>query len=304
MACQHASGPVNEIATPAISERQNAANPGKRVSGRFAKIVKPEFLPVRPNCRQKCNRHKRPLLSPLLLAVLLLLAGPAWAGTLSVVGQSRWVQVAHVFDGDTFRTGSGERVRLLGINAPEVAHNNRPGQPYGAAARRWLRQLIQGQTVQLKLDRDPRDQYGRTLAQVYLRDGRWVNRMLIEAGLAQVYTFAPNFYWTDALLRAERIARRDMRGLWKSERFRILDAGGLSARHIGQFRLVRGHVDARQGWRFRLGSLMVSVPRSARSLFSTSDLPAAGQKVIVRGVIRISHGGQRYLALHSPYDMR
>jgi len=240
-----------------------------------------------------------------LLWLLLLSATGAQAGTLSIIGQSRWVSVAYIFDGDTFRTRSGERIRLLGINTPEVAHNDQREQAYAREAKRRLTQLIMGKSVQLQLDREKRDKYGRTLAQVYLRDGRWVNNILVTEGLAHVYTFAPNFHWADALLRTEQAARRDMRGLWKSTRFRILDASNVTSRHIGQFHLVRGYVDAVQTWRFRLGTkLTVSVPRKSRRWFTPADLPHKGQKVIMRGVIRTSTTGHLYLALHSPFDMR
>ena len=129
----------------------------------------------------------RTKLNLLLLILLLTLAGAADAGSLSIVGQSRWVQVSKVFDGDTFRTTRGEKVRLLGINTPEIAHDRRPSQPFGIEAKRHLKQLISGKTVRLQLDRDRKDNYGRTLAQVYLRDGRSINEQMVRDGLAHVY---------------------------------------------------------------------------------------------------------------------
>jgi len=246
----------------------------------------------------------RSLLKLLSVCLLCFYAADLQAGTLSVVGQSRWVQVEAVFDGDTFRARGGEKVRLLGINTPEVAHGHQPAQAYGEQARRRLTALIFNQSVQLRLDREKRDKYGRTLAQVYLRDGRWVNEILLQEGLAHVYTFAPNFYWADRLLKAESDARNDMRGLWKSKRWRVLDASDIDNRHIGQFHLVRGYVDAVQPWRFRLRKLSVTVPRQSRQWFVRADLPKAGQKVIVAGVIRLSSSGNLYLSLHSSYDLR
>jgi len=241
----------------------------------------------------------------ILFCLLFAGAISVQAGTFSVIGKSRWVSVAYIFDGDTFRTRSGERVRLLGINTPEIAHNAQAEQPYAKQAKRRLTQLIQGKSVQLRLDKEKKDKYGRTLAQIYLRDGRWINDILVAEGLAQVYTFTPNVYWADALLKTEHMARTDMRGLWRSSRFRILNATDISARNIGQFRLVRGYVDAAQTWRFRLGKkLAISIPRKYRQWFTPADLPHHGQKVIVRGVIRVSSTGSLYLALHSPFDMR
>jgi len=248
------------------------------------------------------NLHK--LLLYCLLPVLCFAALPIQAGTLSIVGQSRWVQVASVFDGDTFRTRRGEKIRLLGINTPEIGHGKQAAQAYGIEAKRRLTALIGGQSVRLRLDKEKRDNYGRTLAQVYLRDGRWVNDMLVSEGLAHVYTFAPNFYWATALLKSESAARNAMRGLWKSKRWRILDASAIGNRHIGQFRLVRGYVKTAQTWRFKLGKLSISVPRKARRWFSPADLPKNGTKSLIAGTIRISSTGNLYLSLYSPYDIR
>jgi len=237
------------------------------------------------------------------IVACLFLSSIAEAGTFSVIGQSRWVHVASVFDGDTFRARSGERIRLLGINTPEVGHGNQPEQPYAKQAKLRLIQLITGKSVQLRLDKEKQDKYGRTLAHIYLRDGRWINNIMVAEGLAHVYTFAPNFYRADELLQSESLARNDMRGLWKSSRFRVLDASNISSRHIGQFHLVRGYVKDVQKWRFKTGKLTVSVPRKSRQWFTPADLPHHGQKVLLRGVIRTSTSDRLYLALHSPYDI-
>lgn len=237
------------------------------------------------------------------LACLLFTAVSVHAGTLSVVGQSRWVHVGKVIDGDTFRTLAGEKIRLLGINAPEIAHDNKPGQPYGREAKRRLQQMIAGKTVRLQLDRERRDRYGRTLAQIFLRDGGWVNEQLVRDGLAFVYTFAPNFYWAKALLRAEKQARSNMRGIWRSETFRVLDSQHVNYQHIGQFRLLRGTIKVINRSRFQLGNVTITIPRTARQWFAASQLPQHNRAVLVRGRLRTSSGGGLFLPLHSPYDL-
>ena len=238
-----------------------------------------------------------------LLLCLLFFCSTAHSGTLSVVGQSRWVTVNTVFDGDTFRTIAGEKIRLLGINCPEVAHDRQAAQPYGNEAKRRLESLIAGKTVRLQLDSDKKDKYGRTLAHIYLRNGAWINEYLVREGLAHVYTFMPNHRGTEQLLKAERLARNNMAGIWKSADFRILDSHELTPRFIGQFRLVRGTVQSVQPWRFNMRKLTVSVPRKHRQWFTPAQLPKTGQKVIVRGIIRMSVTRQLYLALHSPFDL-
>ena len=74
--------------------------------------------------------------------------------------------VQHVSDGDsvTARSANGTtlRIRLLGIDAPEVAHGTKPGQPFGEEARDYLDHLIGGKTV--RVDAYGPDQYKRVLA--------------------------------------------------------------------------------------------------------------------------------------------
>ena len=239
-----------------------------------------------------------------LLAALCLTAAGSQAGTLSLVNHSRWVEVKHVYDGDTFRTVKGEKVRLLGINTPEIAYNDKPGQPLGSAAKRRLTTLVGGELVELRMDSDKRDDYGRTLAQVYKRDGTWINGLLVREGLALVYTFAPNFRWTNQLLTAEAEARASGLGIWSEKRFQVLESSDIANRHIGQFRLVRGKISDLDDWRFRLGKLNISVPIKSRPWFKKGlSQFKNGQNVIVRGTIRSSRGGELYLALHSPYDI-
>ena len=80
------------------------------------------------------------------------------------------------------------RIRPLGIDAPEVAHDNKPGQPYGEEARDYLDHLIGGKTI--RVDAYGRDQYNRILA--ILWDGPVnTNLRMAAMGDADVYRGAP-----------------------------------------------------------------------------------------------------------------
>lgn len=251
------------------------------------------------------NFSSRPRLAQFFFTAisLLFIQQPATAGTLSQIGYDRWVTAEKVFDGDTFSTTEGEKVRLLGINTPETAHDSQPAEPYGRKATEFLKSLIEGKQLRLLLDRDHRDRYGRLLAQAYLRDGRWANGLLVEAGLAHVYTFAPNFKWADKLVAIEKTARANQLGIWNQDYFRVLDAAKVDRSHIGRYRLVKGVVHEVGNWSFRLNDLHISIPRSYREWFEKSPKISKGQQWLVRGKIRISNSGKLYLALHSPFDM-
>lgn len=124
------------------------------------------------------------------------------------------VPVTRVVDGDTIWVGGEERVRLLGIDTPEVDWYGGEAECFGDEAGRFLRRMLASRRVRLELDREPTDRYGRTLAYVYLDDGRMVNLLLVRRGLAEVLIYPPNHRYEERLRSAEAEARGAGRGLW------------------------------------------------------------------------------------------
>lgn len=116
--------------------------------------------------------------------------------------------VRHVIDGDTFILENDERVRLIGINAPER------DAPFYDEATELLRELVEGQAVRLEQDVNERDQYERLLAYVYVGE-TFVNRELVAAGLAESRAYEPDVSRQAELDAAEEEARQAGRGLWQ-----------------------------------------------------------------------------------------
>jgi micrococcal nuclease len=112
-----------------------------------------------------------------------------------------------VVDGDTIELSNGRRVRYIGINTPEH------GQPFYAEAATANRQLVEGKTVQLELDLETFDQYGRTLAYVW-SEASMVNLEIVKQGFASAFTVPPNLHYEAVFRQAEREAREAKRGLW------------------------------------------------------------------------------------------
>jgi micrococcal nuclease len=245
------------------------------------------------------------LIRLLLLITILLTSQTVWAGTFSQIGSSRWVTVSYIYDGDTFKTDRGEKIRLLGINTPEIAHASKPGEILGKQAKYRLKKLIGNRLVRLEFDREKRDKYGRLLAHVWLRDGSWVNSQMIQDGLAHLYIFAPNFRHAGKLLQHEKAARLKRSGIWGKSRFKVIKKANVTPSMIGQFRLVKGNVTyvEKDGWKIKMGSLMVTIPRAYREWFKSPPKLKIGQQIMVRGKIRISQKDRLYLALHSPFDL-
>lgn len=136
--------------------------------------------------------------------------------------------VKYVYDGDTFVTTDNKKVRLLNINTPETAKKNKPSEPYANAAKNYLKKLIINKKVILKYDEEKKDKYKRHLAYVYLEDGTFINKKMIEEGLAHLYTFPKNVDRYEELLAAEKLARKKYRGIWESHpRWQVQDANSI-----------------------------------------------------------------------------
>lgn len=209
--------------------------------------------------------------------------------------------VVKVYDGDTLRVSSGEMVRLLGINAPEPGGGNRPAEAGGEKASAFAKQLLHNQTVRLTFDQNKTDRYDRTLAHVYLPDGQWVNKKLVAAGMAHVYSFPDNRAQITPLLAAEAQARAQKRGIWALPRWQIRQANTCCEnKYIGQFHLVEGTIQ-RVAW--VKGRVYLNFGDNWRTDF-TAEIPAEmvanfntiwlrqlqGQNVRVRGMLKPVNG--------------
>ncbi|MEJ2071700.1 MAG: thermonuclease family protein [Syntrophobacterales bacterium] len=122
--------------------------------------------------------------------------------------------VAKVVDGDTVTLANGQKVRLLGIDAPELGHEGQPADFLAHKAKGVLTDLAQGRRVRLEYDNLRYDRYGRTLAFLFLPDGTNLSRELVRQGLAHVYTVPPNMLFRDELVAAQQEAIKTRRGIW------------------------------------------------------------------------------------------
>lgn len=124
--------------------------------------------------------------------------------------------VTHVYDGDTLTLANGDKVRLIGIDAPEKAWAKKKiaQECYAEESAAVLRGLVEGKRVRLEKDdtQPARDKYGRRLAYVYLGN-TLVNHAMLEAGAAYAYTYFP-FSKSAEFQTAHAAAREQQRGMW------------------------------------------------------------------------------------------
>jgi micrococcal nuclease len=126
--------------------------------------------------------------------------------------------VRRVNDGDTVQLDDGRPVRYIGVNTPEITHERNTAEPFGFEARAYNIELVGSQRIRLEFDIERFDDYGRTLAYVFLADGSMVNERLVQAGLAYCLYKMPNVKYDACLLKAQREAMRARHGIWKDWR--------------------------------------------------------------------------------------
>jgi len=128
--------------------------------------------------------------------------------------------VSNVVDGDTIdvtlASGNEIRVRLIGVDTPETVHPEHGEQPFGREASDYTKQRLTGETVRLELDVQEIDQYGRTLAYVWIDDEHF-NATLLKEGYGVLSTWAPNVKYVDDFVIYQREAREAGSGLWGVE---------------------------------------------------------------------------------------
>lgn len=164
-----------------------------------------------PHRRRLLRRFALPMGLILLLVVLRRLPQ-------SVVPASRdpqqLITVRRVVDGDTLILAGGQRVRMLGIDTPELERDGQSAEPWSESARDFLRESVEGRDVSLGFDQEAFDKYGRQLAYVYLQ-GTLINEEVIRAGFSPAKTGYPySAAMKSRFRRAEREAKEHRRGLW------------------------------------------------------------------------------------------
>ena len=171
----------------------------------------------------------------LIQVIILAIAVVFYAGAkfISTVGKPAAAAsegaafVARAVDGDTLKLADGRRVRLIGVDTPELHYSEKllrdsrrthkdieAIQAMGKRAADFTKQLCEGRAVRIELDIRRYDKYGRLLAYIYLEDGTFVNAKIVEEGYGQVMTIPPDVRYADYFLKLQRKAREDHRGLW------------------------------------------------------------------------------------------
>ena len=122
--------------------------------------------------------------------------------------------IRYVYDGDTAVLATGEEVRYLGVDAPEIGHEGEKSDFMALESRNYTLNLVRNASVRLEFDEEKKDRHGRLLAYVFLENGDMVNALMVRKGLASVLLKKPNTKYFSLLLECQRQAITEKRGIW------------------------------------------------------------------------------------------
>lgn len=180
----------------------------------------PDSIRLPPRWRRNATIFAAIIGAAALIVCERTTQGPIQGGDRSRY-HDRTFRVVHVVDGDTLDIDAPDadkpktRIRLWGVDTPELARGGRPEMHFAREAREFARQTLLDKTVNVVLAPEKsRDKYGRLLAYVFReRGGRMFNEMLIEEGCAYADPRFPHPY-KKQFESAEKRARKNGIGLW------------------------------------------------------------------------------------------
>jgi micrococcal nuclease len=133
--------------------------------------------------------------------------------------ESNLYEVVRVVDGDTIVVkieDKEETIRLIGIDSPESVDPRKSVECFSKEASAKAKELIEGKKITLEIDptQDDKDKYNRLLRYVFLEDGTFINKKLIEDGYAFEYTYEKPYKYQSEFKEAQKNAEINKNGLW------------------------------------------------------------------------------------------
>ena len=217
--------------------------------------------------------------------------------------------VKWVYDGDTLLLTDKRKIRIIGIDTPEVKHHQQKEQAYAAKAREALRELLKhyDYNINLRFGKEKQDRYKRQLAHVYTPDGINISNWLLEQGFARLMSIPPNVALANCYQKAEAQARSQSLRIWRLKRNQTQTVKSLSKRRKGYVRLkgkVIKIIRHKKSLLIELDShtkrhIQVKIKKRNLSYFKKLDPDKLwGQTIEISGILKKKHGKRRINLSH------
>ena len=198
-------------------------------------------------------------------------------------------RVRYVHDGDTVHLHDGRKLRLIGINAPELARDDLPEQAFAREARELLDGAIasSGNRVGVVYGTERHDRYKRTLAHLFSVDGKNLQALLLERGMAAAIAHPPNLAFTTCYEQQEQAARCRGAGIWADPAQSTTEVARLGADRTG-FARITGKIESishtDKGVRIIMDKLVLGISPENLVYFDLAELKSLrGRRVTVQG---------------------
>ena len=155
--------------------------------------------------------------SIILITIFAFILGITYKNFFNLKRQSEAVKVQMVIDGDTFIINNKQKVRLIGVNTPELSQSLKGKKTteecFSQQSYLETKNLIEGKTVNMYKDVSNTDKYGRLLRYVYLGN-LFINNYLVQQGYAKIMPINPDIKFASIFRNSQKEAQDNMRGLW------------------------------------------------------------------------------------------
>lgn len=283
------------------------------ISSTVASVVKNRFIYLPENSIVKFRRSKKALiLSAFFIACHILPIPPAQAQTANrcpVFTSSEKAIITYVHDGDTVHLSDNRKVRLIGIDTPELArktrHQMQPEQAFAKEARDYARTLIKqlGSQVNLMPGKELSDKYGRQLFHIQLSDGSLLQTRLLSAGLAVAFTTPPNQQFSRCYQQYEDQAKAQQKKIWAHSKYKNIATSALTTENKG-FHIIEGKVshigESKKAFWINFNNKISARIKKTDIKFFSYPLPTlVGKTIAIKGWIR-HYNGKAQISLRHP----
>jgi len=283
------------------------------ISSTVASVVKNRFIYLPENSIVKFRRLRKALiLSAFFIACHL--AFPAHAQihlteNCPVFASSEKAVIRYIHDGDTVHLSDNRKVRLIGIDTPELArkirHQLQPEQAFAKEARDYARNLIKqlGSQVNLMPGKEASDKYGRQLFHIQLSDGSLLQTRLLNAGLAVAFTTPPNQQFSLCYQQYEDQAKAQKKRIWDHPKYKSIPASVLTSEHKG-FHIIEAKVShigesKKAFWLNFQNNFSARIRKTDIKYFSYPLHTLVGKTIAIKGWVS-HYSGKAQISLRHP----
>ena len=288
---------VQRVTLFTLVNRKSLILLARLINSTVVSVVKNRFINLLENSLVNFHRIRKALLiSVFFIACFLSPATQSQTSHCTEFIATETASIRYIHDGDTLFLKDNRKLRLIGIDTPELARKRKDSyqaeQAFAREARDFARQLVSqfGNTVRLMPGVEKADHYGRQLFHIQLSDGSLLQTRLLQAGLAVAYTTPPNQKLSHCYQQDESTARRLKKKIWSDSKYQKTPVSELTSGSKG-FHIIQGKVrhigeSKKAFWLNFYGNFSARISKHDMKFFHYPLQQLLEKEITVRGWVR------------------